>query len=306
MNVRLSGLTYVLLLLLASASASASPFPYHLPPLAAASVGCGYATIADGNDPSTIYWNPAGIALMNQMSAQMTLTSFDGGSPASWSVLVANSARGESSQFGLGIIRRRSRNGSGEFTSFEVSNPLAYRGLRSNVAWGFAPKFIGENYGEKWVYGMKLDLGLSFETERKSGMTFALASQNCLGSNLRAFSWDTYGGVMSGSEENRLRMYMQARLDKPFNLDYLSQNYRLGAKLKPAEPLGIEFRVGLIRDKGLVQYTGGFAYPMGKKSNMIEYALIWTTSAKDSFAHFVTYGYHIQGGTPSVPGRMSF
>lgn len=264
------------------------------------------ATLAEGDDPSTIFWNPAGIALMNQMAAQLTLTSFDGGKPASWSVLIANSAQGGASPFGLGLIRKVSSNKSGEFKSFEVLNPLAYRGNHSQMAWGFTPKFVAENYGEKWVYGMKLDLGISLKTERKSGMVLAFVMQNCAGSNLRAFQWDSWGGLKSGSEDNRLRMYFQVRLDKPFKVSYLSENYRIGARLKPEDPKMPEVRAGLIRERGVVQYTAGLSYPIAKRSNLIEYAIIWNPEEKESFAHFLTYGYHIQGGTPSKPGTMSW
>ncbi len=284
----------------------AAPFPYHLPPLSSASVGAGLATLAEGDDAATVFWNPAGIALMNQMSAQLTVTSFEGSKPASWSVLIANSAHGQASQFGLGFVRRRSSNAGGEFTSFEVLNPLAYRGLRSNIAWGFTPKFVAENYGDNWVYGMKIDLGVSMQTHRKSGMVLAFAMQNAIGSNLRAFQWDTWGGIKSGSEENRLRMYMQVRLDKPFKLDYISENYRIGARLMPSDPIGPEVRAGLIRERGIVQYTAGLGYPMGKKSSLIEYAIIMEPGDKNSFAHFLTYGYHVRAGTPSNPGRMSW
>jgi hypothetical protein len=137
-------------------------------------------------------------------------------------------------------------------------------------------------------------------------MTMAFAMQNCAGSNLRAFKWDSWGALTSGSAENRLRMFLQVRLDKPFKLDYLSENYRVGALIKPADPMGPEVRVGIIRERAVVQYTAGLAYPMGKRTTMIEYAIIWEPGDTNSFAHFITYGYHVQGGTPSTPGKMSW
>jgi len=284
----------------------AAPFPFHLPPLSSSSVGSGLSTLAEGDDPSTVFWNPAGIAMMNQMSAQLTLTSFEGGKPASWSALVANSANRDASQFGLGLIRRHSSNSAGEFTSFEVLNPLAYRGIRSKVAWGFTPKFVAENFDGKWVYGMKLDAGVSLQTERTSGMTLAFVMQNFAGSNLRAFPWDSWGGLKSGSERNRLRMYLQVRLDKPFEFDYLSRNYRVGARLKPEDKKMPEVRAGLIRERGVGQYTAGLGYRAGGGTSLFEYAIVWNPDERSSFAHFLTYGYHVAGGTPTKPGSMSW
>lgn len=283
-----------------------APFPNHLPPLTCSSIGAGYATIADGDDPSTIYWNPAGIALMNQMSMNLTISSYEGGKPASWSALIANSAHREASQFGIGFIRRHSSNNAGEFTSFELLNPLAYRAERSHLAWGFTPKFVGENFGEKWVYGIKLDGGISYQTERQSRMVLSLAMQNFAGSNLRAFKWDTWGGVKSGSDNNTLRVYIQTRLDKPFDMDYISRNYRIGARLESENNYFPDLRAGILRDNGVVHYTGSFSYQTKSRTNIVEYALVWQPDKNNAIAHFITYAYHIKGGSPSSPGGMSW
>jgi len=285
----------------------AASAPYHLPPLSVSSIGSGYATLAEGNDASTIFWNPAGLALMNQMSAQLTLGLYDEQNhPTSWSLLFASNLSHAEGQFGLGIIRRYSENSSGEFKSFEVLNPLSFKGSRSTVAWGFTPKLAAENFGEKWVYGLKLDAGVSLKTERKSGMVLAFAMQNFAGSNLRAFRWDSWGGFRSGSEANTFTMYVQTRMDKPFNAKYMSENYRIGGLLKPEDRRKPEVRMGLIRDRGVVQYTAGLTYRSVTSSTRIEYAIIWNPNEKQSFAHFLSYGFHVIGGAPTRPSKMTW
>lgn len=282
------------------ARVTAAPLPSYLPPVGALSAATGLASVAAADDPSIVYWNPAGLALMDQMTTQLTIASTHEGRPSSWSVLIANSLQGEGSRFGLGLIRRYSTNDAGEYRSFVVISPLSFAAGKRRLPVGLSLKFLSENFGERWVYGMGLDAGAALQS-REGGMALAVSALNFAGANLRAFPSESWIGLRWGPNDPAISLAAQARLDRPFDGDYISRNYNAGVRWQATKSLP-ELRAGMIRSGVIVHYTAGLGYDR-PSNNQLEYALVWNRDDAADRIHFLTYGYSLRGGPSSKRGN---
>jgi hypothetical protein len=279
----------------------AAPLPQQLPPVGAYSASIGLTSVAVFDDPSVIYWNPAGLAMMNQMVAQLTLVSFSKARPTSWSALMASNSSGEGSAFGLALLRRRSTNWAGEYTSFEVITPLSFKQRSKNLPFGISLKLQSENYGEKWVYGFRMDAGAAI-VSRDGGMKIAVSTQNVIGGRLRAFPHESWIGLAAGSDTSSFRLSMQARFDRPFDGDYISQNYSLGGRWKLGYQNPFQLCAGLIRQNTQIRYTTGFGYDTRLSTSHFEAAVIYDPRIGADRTYYVTYGYAVHAGAPSRSG----
>ncbi len=284
--------------------AQAAILPMRLPPVGAYSAGIGYASLAVFDDPSMVYWNPAGLAVANIGLVQFSLASHTGALAGSWSALIASGNSGSDSRFGLGLIRRHSVNFAGEFTSFECIAPLSYVGPDRTVPIGFSMKFQTENYGSRWVYTMGLDAGAAYIT-RDKGLTVAVSTKNVFGGRLQAFPHESWIGAALGSDTTALRFSIQARFDRPLHYNYMSQNYSIGGRLLASQTMP-QLRMGVIHGEGKLRYSAGIGYAAPRSSGRFDVAVIFDPKNSGDRTYFLTYGISSQPGSPTMTGSSQW
>ncbi len=237
----------ILLVFLTSTSLAAS-ISYAILPVNAFSLGIGGAAVAVPDDPSVIYWNPAGFGLTDLMSVNFTMAAPKFETPGSWAFLVANSSTDEGGRFGFALIRRYAEKDSVKFRSFQVILPMTHRFYRESIAFGFSTKFISERFDESsWNYGTAFDLGVMVILPL--GLKFGFTSQNIIGSDLRSFGSKPWLGCSWGSHNSPVILSAQMRADRLRNKSFNSDNYNIGFRTASFGLLP-ELRGGLMRSKG--------------------------------------------------------
>jgi len=296
--------TALALSILLSAAAFALPLPPRLPPVGAYSAGIGFTSVAAFDDPSIIYWNPSALAMMNQMTAQLNLAAYTNARPTSWSALVVGASSRNDRAFGIGLIRRRSTNWAGEYTSVELISPMAFVSKERRYPAGFSFKLQSENYGAKWVYGFRMDGAISV-VSRDEDFKVAFSTQNVIGGRLRAFPHESWAGVSLGNDTASLRFTLQCRFDRPFDKEYISQNYSAGFRMRQTEG-PFEARGGLIRSGGVVRYATGFGYYNRLNQMRLDSAVIFDPENGDDRTYYMTIGYSVGPGSPSQIGKPTW
>jgi len=281
----------------------ALPLPPKLPPVGAYSAGIGFTSLAVFDDPSIIYWNPAALAMMNQMTAELNLTAYTNARPTSWSALAISASPRNDHPLAMGLVRRRSTNWAGEYTSVEFIYPMAFVAKERRFPAGFSVKVQSENYGEKWVYGFRMDGGIGYVTHNQ-GFKAAISTQNVIGGNLRAFPHESWAGLAFGSDTASFRVSLQCRFDRPFDKEYMSQNYSVGARLRQTDG-PFEARGGIIRSGGVVRYATGFGYHNRLSMTLFDAAVIYDPDNGDDRTYYLSIGYTVGSGSPTRIGRPS-
>jgi len=277
----------------------ALPLPERLPSAGAYSAGVGLTSVALFDDPTAAFRNPAALAMMNMLVAQLTLISYSDARPTSWAATAVSAAPYGDNRFALGLFRRVSTDRFGGFTSFEVSAPMAYVAREREFPFGFSAKLQAENYGGGWVYGFRMDGGVAY-VPRKGSMTYAIAAENIVGAGLRAFPSRSWAGFAVGTDTSSFRFSLQARFEKPLDADYYSQNYAVGARWRQLEG-PFELRAGVIRDGGTLRYASGFGYHLKTRRDRIDYAVIYDPERGADRTYYLTYGFTAGPGSPTSP-----
>lgn len=286
------------LMLLGSLGSGAltAPLPEELPPINAFSAGTGYSAVAYADDPATVYWNPAGLAVCDLMEVDLTVAASKFESPGSWSFLTANGSQKGDSRFGLAILRRSAERDGVAFHSFQIGVPFSYSISGGTLPVGFTVKFISEQWDEsRWSYGMALDLGAMLRWDQ---LAFGVATQNLTASDLRAFRRDSYVGTSWGGDDEFLMIAGKTRLLDGFGTGTIRRDYNLGVQLTTAGYLP-QLRAGRMVSEGRKWITLGAGYSYARDNVELSYALIFDPDTHGSRVHTLTYSF----GIPPGPGK---
>ncbi len=279
----------IALCLLVPAGVGAGSIDGAFTPINAYSAGVGFAGVGTPTDPSTVYWNPAGLSLIDQMAVQFTLAAPGMETPGSWAFLVANSSSGEGSCFGLALLRHQAHRDGAEFKSFQVNAPLAYGFKAGRFPVGITFKFISESVaGGDWRYGLAFDLGTI--AAAPGGFTVALTCFNAAGSGLSSFKSQNWLGFSWGNPRAPVRFAAQVRVDRLFASGGSGENFSLGADLRTGGKVPA-LRTGILKRDGETYLTFGFAYQRKRHRPRLEYTLILDPDGWKSRAHLLTYNY---------------
>lgn len=148
----------------------------------ACAMGEAFTGIAD--DPSAIYWNPAGISQMNSiqitamqnfwlldMSYQYLAVTFPSGF-GSFGAAIGYSSSGE-------IPKYENFQKVGEYSAYDLVGAIAYaKNIGEMVSSGISLKVIQHKIEEENATGFAVDLGLLYEANFLQGMKFGFAIQN--------------------------------------------------------------------------------------------------------------------------------
>ena len=269
----------------------AEPLPDAIPPVNAYSVGMGAASVAVTDDPSVIYWNPAGFGITDIMAIDFTMAAPKFESPGSWSFLVANSSSEEGSRFGLAMVRRNIVKDYTHSKTFEIITPLTHQLKSGLLPVGFSVKFAAESIeNADWKYGLKFDAGVLGILS--SGFKLGLSVQNLTGSNLQAFKSRTWIGASWGGDSMPILIAGQIRADRLRNRKFTSNNFNLGTviALTPELPF---IRAGWIKAGGDGWLSLGFRYNSPGQKTRFGYAFMVDPEGWTDKAHFLTYGWRL-------------
>jgi len=148
-------------------------------------MGGAYTAVA--NDPSTIYWNPAGVASSDQFQALFAYTKLFAGIGLDYFGLILPS--GDIGNFALsvtavnygsiGVTTEEQPDGTGEtFTPASYEFGLSYaRNITQDFAVGATGKIVTENIYHSNATGVAFDVGTEFTTPF-SGVKFASCITN--------------------------------------------------------------------------------------------------------------------------------
>ncbi|MFC2084109.1 PorV/PorQ family protein [Bacteroidota bacterium] len=201
----------------------------------ARATGMGSAFVAVADDPSTIYWNPAGLARLNQHGAVFDYTkwfadigynfaaiSLDLGS---FGALGASFIVSDIDEMNVTTIAEP--NGTGEtFGVRDVAFSLAWSyNLTDNFSIGFNPKVVYQSIWKMTGFAIAMDLGVLYDTPF-SGITLGMAITN-------------FGSKMQLDGTSSVVLYDD-------NPNSTGNNNRIPARLQTnAWDLPLGFRVGI-------------------------------------------------------------
>ncbi|MDP8228463.1 MAG: hypothetical protein P9M15_03325 [Candidatus Electryoneaceae bacterium] len=272
----------------------ASPLDGELPPINAFNSGIGLAGVAVPDNPSFVYWNPAGLAFLSQRSIDFTAAAPKAETPGSWSFLIANKEYGGNSNFAFGIIRRQVRledqTDRIDYRSFEVIAPMSFKLGMKDTPVGISLKFISERVRDgEWKYGAACDVGVMQRLGSELYIGFAV--RNLIGSHLRSFGSESWLGGSLGGDDDPILIACQVRMDRPFDRNYMSRNYGYGARFRLRDDLP-ELRTGYLRRDDSGWITAGLGYRT-ETYTRIEYTLLVQVDDSRDATHFLTYGYSL-------------
>jgi hypothetical protein len=187
-----------------------------------------------------------------------------------------------------------------------LTNPLAFKGEDSYISFGVSPKFVCEDYGSKWIYGFKLDMGVLFESSHRSGVRVGISRRNGVGGNLRAFPNESWLGFQAGGGKSLLTVMAQTRFDRPFDGGRMKRNFQVGMRLRSQQKNVPTFTAGVIQRHGSPLYSAGVSAQVGARTGYFDYAVVMNPDEKNAATHFVTYGFTMQNSRPSSPGTFSW
>jgi hypothetical protein len=169
-------------------------------PVGAAAVGMGGAFVSIANDATSLYWNPAGSALLtqNQFVAVHTgwiaQTRFDfGGFVLPLGVFGTLGFSFTSlSMDDMKVRTVEQPEGTGElFSAGDIAAGITYsRKLTDRFAIGFTGKYVRQSIWHESAEALALDAGTTFKTDLFGGMTIGATLLN-FGTNMRLNGRDT-------------------------------------------------------------------------------------------------------------------
>jgi len=291
----------------------AGPISHNHPPVNAISAGMGLNGVAMYDDPSTIFWNASGLNRMEQMGLDFTVAAPTLESPGSWSFLLANASKEQNSRFGFGMVRHHAKSEGHSFKSFATILPFSHGFKAGNIPFGFSLKLISESINEEtWKYGMSVDMGAMWILP--TGFKFGISTQNVGGSDLQSFKTKSWFGGYWDSELSLLSFSSQVRAERPFDADFINQNFRLGVNYQITELPFVrdrqvetaEIRSGLMKIDSKMWYSFGFDLVQTGSNTHIGYAVVIEAKTWSGRSHYITYGYRYtaekhrksHGGTP--------
>jgi long-subunit fatty acid transport protein len=212
--------------------------PFLSVPQGARALGMGGAFVALADDPSTMYWNPAGIAdlpgiqftfdhtyWIADLAYEYLGATVNMGSAGSLGVNVTASNYGE-----MKVTTIDQQDGTGEvFTVADLAIGVSY-GLRltEEFSIGFTPKFIYQKIWKMSASAVAMDIGIRYRTPFK-GITLGMSVAN-------------FGTKMKMAGNSALVVYQQ----DPSNTGI---NNRIPAELQTDDwDLPLNFRVGIAYD----------------------------------------------------------
>jgi hypothetical protein len=154
----------------------------------ACAMGEAFAAVAD--DPSALYWNPAGISQMNsvEITAMQNFWLLD----MSYQYL-AGTFPSHFGSFGAAIAYSSSGNipkyenfeKKGEYSAYDLAVNVAYaKNIGELISPGISLKFIQQKIEAEGASGFAVDLGLLYKAEFIQGMKLGFAVQN-LGTKIK-------------------------------------------------------------------------------------------------------------------------
>ncbi len=153
----------------------------------ARAISMGSAFVAVADDPSTIYWNPAGLAKLTGIGLVFDHTQWI--ADISYNYVAASYNIGEMGTLGfsftasnigdMNVTTIDEPNGTGEvFNASDVCFSLAYAiNLTDNFALGISPKFIYQKIWKMDASAFAMDLGVTYKTPF-DGMILAMSIAN--------------------------------------------------------------------------------------------------------------------------------
>lgn len=138
----------------------------------AASVGTAFVSMAD--DPSSMYWNPAGLTKVKNIGVMFDHTKWFAGINFNYAALTFNA--GEFGSIGLSftssdigemnVTTIDEPNGTGEvFKATNIAVALGYAiSLTDNFSIGLSPKFVNESIWRDNAIGFAVDMGVQYVT----------------------------------------------------------------------------------------------------------------------------------------------
>ncbi len=162
--------------------------------------GMGGAYVSMANDASALYWNPAGIARLEQNQVVFTHTNWIASTNLDYAALVL--PLGELGNIGLSytslsmpdmaVTTVAMPQGTGEyFSAGDLALGLSYaRTITDRFAIGFTAKYIQENIWHETGTAFAIDAGTSFRTDLLGGMVIGASISN-FGSSMQLSGIDT-------------------------------------------------------------------------------------------------------------------
>jgi len=255
----------------------------------------GFSGAVMATDPAIIYWNPAGLALIDFQGVDLSISSPDINLPSSGSVLVANHLHEKKDMLGLGFTTRYTPFASSgvvhNYLSYAIFNPIAFAHPKlQRVGFGATPKFTMEKADDGWKYGYALDIGLMWRVwnELYTGATI----QNLVGSPLKSFQRDAWAGISYGDYYTPLQFSAMIGLEKPRRRSYLATHFSYGASYR-VSPKYPEIRGGYARRGDTGWITSGFSYPIPKNHTRLDYAILVNMADRSDVVQYLTWGYTI-------------
>lgn len=157
-------------------------------PVGARGTSLGNAYVSMANDATSLYWNPSGIARMEQNAALVSHTNWIAGTSLDYAALVLplggfGTLGFSFTELSMGDMKVRTvelPEGTGEyFSASDLAIGVSYaRTLSDRFSIGFTGKYIQESIWHETAYAMAVDVGTSFRTDLFGGMIIGASLSN--------------------------------------------------------------------------------------------------------------------------------
>lgn len=202
------------------------------------SIAMGGAFVATANDVSALYWNPAGVAKMNNSGALFSHSKWIANIDYNWAGAVIN--MDDAGVLGISVTNldygdlelttlREPEGTGGTFTANDMAIAITYaKKLTDRFSIGGSVKYISQNIWNSAATALAIDLGVLFYSDIY-GLRIGAAITN-LGSDMQ----------ISGSDLN-----IQHDIDQTV---YGNNDQILGALNTDKWPLSLTFKIGVAMD----------------------------------------------------------
>ncbi len=160
----------------------------------------GGAFVAVANDASSIFWNPAGIALLNTNSVSFNHTYWLAETYHNFAGIVIKMPNGNSLAFSysslsmddMKVTNEYYQDGTGEYFSVsDIALGISYAfNLTNDFSMGFTAKYISQNIWHMNASAFALDIGLFYSTPVE-GLTLGMSVSN-IGSKIKYEGEDNF------------------------------------------------------------------------------------------------------------------